>query len=135
DYVLVITLCIRRTSSKRGTPEKRLRIEWGHRRRCCYDGIDQRSSRCSIAVTDQRLCSCKNRIRWPGWNLGGNGRRSRAEQRAEQDFPSRHLTTLLFTHAAALASPTHRLSTSEASNCSSDETLLSLRATSASSRE
>src|SRR6476469_4510195 len=51
-------------------------------------------------------------------------------------YPFNHLTTLLLAHAAAfLSSAAHRLSTTVASNCSSDDTLLSFSDTSASRRE
>src|SRR4029078_9240836 len=115
--------------------EQRLRIErrtgWG---RSNY-GIYQRPAGRTVAIADQSLSSYENGISRSARSVRAHLSRCANCQSTGKNHPSKHLTTLLLSHAAALFSlVAQRLNTTVASSCSSEDTLLSLSAMSASSR-
>src|SRR5215210_1303125 len=69
NYVLVVTLRIRRVRCKACSPEQSLRVQPSRRRGCFYHGIDQRSPGHAVSIANQRLGPYKNRIGWTWWRL------------------------------------------------------------------
>src|SRR6202008_5167144 len=78
NYMLVITLGVGCTRGQASTPEKRLRIQGSYWRSCRNYRVDQRSSRCSVAIADKLLRSGKDRISRSSRNLRFSCRRTEA---------------------------------------------------------